>query len=351
MELDHTVLERKAGSRQAEHILFALSPAEAGLFFSSRPHPGGDRIRESWVNAEHLSPEDWEATLRSLQPSIVVTAWSCPLIPASWALEEGSPLQYICSVTGGVRNRVPRELIEQGVVVTNWGADVSHAVAEHALLMVLALLRGLSLWGEMIERRPTVFAMMPKLRSRTLRGKRVGLHGFGAVAQSLVGILKPYDVDLASYSAGVPRGLFDEFGVRRCETLAELFAESEILVECEALNEQTRGSVTGEILSLLPDDAVFINVGRGAVIDEQTVVQLAHAGKLRVGLDVFQNETQLEISLLEGHPRLLLSPHVAGPTWDTYPHFGARAMERLEAFLRGETPANRVTLEIYDRAT
>jgi phosphoglycerate dehydrogenase-like enzyme len=351
MELDHTLLAPAAQRSDVAHVVYALSPAETGLFFSARPHLPASMARESWVNAEAFSPSAWEATLRSLRPSVLVTAWSCPLIPLSWALEDDCPLQYVCSVTGGVRCRVPRELIERGMLVTNWGVEVSQAVAEHAMLMVLALLRGVPQWGNLMNEHASMFVMMPKLRSRTLQGKRVGLHGFGAVARCLVGLLKPYEVELASYSEGVPENLFDEFGVRRCGTLAELFSDSEILIECEALHERSRGSVTAEILELLPDDAVFVNVGRGAVADESALAHLARAKRLRVGLDVFHKEPLAADSPLRDNAQILLSPHVAGPTWETYPLCGAGAINRLLAFLRGEVPDNRVTLEIYDRAT
>ena len=63
------------------------------------------------------------------------------------------------------------------------------------------------------------------------------------------------------------------------------------------------------------------------------------------------NAVQRAAQALLAAPRVLLSPHVAGPTWETYPQCGAQAMERLAGYLRGEAPDNRVTLEIYDRAT
>jgi phosphoglycerate dehydrogenase-like enzyme len=335
----------------AGHIVFVLSPREAGLFFASEPRLNAPGMKESWVNVEKWPAAAWEEALRRLRPTVLVTAWSCPALPLDWGLEEDCPLRYVCSITGSVKPRVPRELIERGLLVTNWGARVSDTVAEHAMLMVLALLRGLPGWPDLMVRPRSMFEMMPVLRSRPLRGRRVGLHGFGAVARGLIGMLRPYDVEIAAYSEGVPRRLFDEFGVRECRSLRELFSRSEVLVECEGLNDSSRGSVSEEILRLLPDDAVFVNVGRGAVVDEAALARIAGEGRLRVGLDVFQREPLAPDSPLFGNPRVLLSPHVAGPTWETYPDCGEQALERLACYLRGETPENRVTLEIYDRAT
>lgn len=351
MNRDRLLLERPETLTGVEHVLFVLSPAESALFFSARPRVGFRGVRESWIDAEALSAVQWEETLRRVRPSILVTAWSCPTLPLGWALEVDCPLRYVCSVTGGVRSRIPRVLIERGLLVTNWGGEVSRAVAEHAILLVLALLRGLPRWREMMEKQASMFEMMPALRSRTLHGKRVGLHGFGGVARCLVGFLRPYDVEISAYSEGVPAGHFEEFGVHRCESLEELFSESEVLIECEGLNPRSAGSVSAEVLDLLPQDALFVNVGRGAVADEFALARLAREGRIRVGLDVFHHEPLDPRSALRNHPNILLSPHVAGPTWETYPLCGAGALKRLQSYLRGETPENRVTLEIYDRAT
>lgn len=334
-----------------EHVVFALTPQEKDLFFSSDLHVSQPSVRESWLDTWHIAPGHWEESLRRLRPTVLVTAWSCPLLPPAWIREDDCPLRYLCSVTGSVRPRVPREMIEKGLLVTNWGSLVSPIVAEHAMLMALSLLRGQAFWPELLDNPRSMFKMMPRLRSRTLRGKRVGLHGFGAVARELVSMLQPYGVDIAAWSPGVPVAMLEEFGVRPCTGLDELFSQSEVLFECEGLNEQSRGSVTEEILRLLPEDAVFVNVGRGAVVDEQALAVLAGEGRLRVGLDVFQREPLPRDSPLRGNPRVLLSPHVAGPIWETYSLCGAQAMENLARYLRGEPPENRVTLEIYDRAT
>jgi phosphoglycerate dehydrogenase-like enzyme len=192
---------------------------------------------------------------------------------------------------------------------------------------------------------------MQLLRSRTLAGKRVGLHGMGAVARALAGLLRPFGVNLAAYSRGVPEAHMLALGVRPCASLEELFRHAEVLFEVEGLNGHTRGSVTADLLELLPPDAVFVNVGRGALADEAALAALARAGRLRVGLDVYHREPLAADSPLRDNPGVLLSPHVAGPTWETYPLCGAQALENLAAYLRGETPENLVTLEIYDRAT
>ena len=303
------------------------------------------------IDAQALGAEHWAAFLREHRPTVLVTAWSAPVLPASWIEEAGFPLRYICHITGTVRSFVPRRMIERGVLVTNWGATVSHTIAEHAVLLVLGCLRDVPRWAAAMRLPESGGAPAARPRTRTLRGRRVGLHGFGAIAREIVRRLKPFQVNLAAYSEGVPPGLFAEQGVERCESLEALFARSDVLIECEGLTPSTRGSVNARLLELLPEDAVFVNVGRSQVVDEKALAYLASGKRIRVGSDVFHCEPPLADAPLLDVAGALLSPHVAGPTEDTFHLCGDQALENLRCYLRGETPPAVITPEIYDRMT
>ena len=124
-----------------------------------------------------------------------------------------------------------------------------------------------------------------------------------------------------------------------------------MLIECEALTSLTRGSVTAAILDLLPPDAVFVNVGRGAVVDEPALVRRAARGLVRVALDVFEHEPLPPDSEFYRIPNALLSPHIAGPTADTFPLCGEFALDNVRQYLQGGKIAGLVTLEAYDRSS
>ncbi|WP_309381331.1 hydroxyacid dehydrogenase [Cerasicoccus frondis] len=354
MESDSASIEPRslAAALDPEHVLFVMTPEERQLFLPDCDDRFAADARKTWVNAKVMSAREWAETLRELRPTVLVTAWSCPKIPVSWALADDCPLKYVCSVTGSVKPRIPRVVLEKGVLVSNWGNIISYTIAEHALLMVLSCLRNVGHWPALIAEPQPMFAMMPRMKTRSLRGKRVGLHGFGAIARELASMLKPHQVRLSSWSQGVPSALFAEHGVRRSESLAELFATSDILIECEGLNDLSRGSVTESLLRTMPAEAVFVNIARGHLVeDESALAALASEGRIRVALDVFHTAHLAAHSPLRTSENILLSPHVAGPTWDTYPLLGEQAMTNIEKYLNGETPDNVVTLEIYDRST
>lgn len=327
-------------------ILFALSMEDREKFLPNRNLEHEFEVETRWIDVSTLSPKRWEQLLFETAPEVLVTGWDTPSIPECFARSSDLGLRYVCHTAGGINALVPRSLLERGVLVTNWGDTINHAVAEHAILLTLGALRNLPLWGRFMQM-PS--ARTCQLRTQSLRGRRVGLHGFGGIAREIVRMLQPFQVVVSAFSAGVPGELFEKHGVRRCETLEDLFSNSDVLIECEALTNATRGSVTAAVLDLLPEDSSFINVGRGAVIDEAALIERAARGKIRVALDVYAQEPPVPNSDFFGIPNALLSPHIAGPTSNTLRSCGDYAVNNLHRYLQGQAVEGVISLEMYDR--
>lgn len=333
-------------------VLFAINANTRRRFLVNYDRAKLPPFREEWLDFSDLNPEKWEKLLATLKPEVVVTCWESPGLPASLARDNALPVRYVCHLTGGVKGIVARDMIERGLLVSNWAGTISHMIAEHALLLTLGALRGMPLWRPDMLAPPNSPGRTP-INTRTLFGRKVGIHGFGAIVRRLIPLLQPFGVKISSYSAGVPAEVFAQHGVHQCQSLDELAANNEIFIELEALTPQSRGTVDARILGLLPEDAFFVNVGRGAVVDETTLADLAARGKIHVALDVFVREPLPLDSLLLQVPGALLSPHIAGPTHDGYPLLGDFGLANLHRYLSGhpEQIEGRVTLEIYDRTT
>jgi phosphoglycerate dehydrogenase-like enzyme len=332
-------------------LVIALPDREQRLFLDSAAKsewlPG--LARSIWPSEADFAPGRWPNFLREAQPVILLTGWGTPPLRADWLESPACPLRYLCHLTGSVRKVVPRSFIERGGLVTNWGSFAGQFAAEHALLLVLASLRNLNAWRPFIAQ-PVKSREPESLGTRSLFGRRVGLHGFGNIARALASLLRPFGVSLHAFSTGVPEAMIRSAGVEPCASLPELFRRSEILFECEALTPATERSVSADLLRLLPDGAVFVNVGRGRVVEEPALVREAASGRICVALDV-TTEDMTEHSELLQLPQAILSPHVAGPTHDQYRHCAGLARQNIARFLCGEPPTARVTLEIYDRST
>lgn len=303
-----------------------------------------------FIAEDELVTDGWAARLEAWQPTVLITAWSTPPLPESWVARAEYPLRYVCHVTGTVRSLVPRVFLARGGLVSNWGVHISAQVAEHGLLLALAALRNQAAWPEFIARPPQV-RQINELETRTLFGRRVGLHGFGSVARSLLPLLQPFGVTVSAYSAGVPDDFIREHGAEPATSLVSLFAQSDVLFECESLIPTTSRSVSAAALVTLPDGAVFVNIGRRGLVEETALLREAQKGRLRVALDVIDNKPVTPQSPFLQGGRVTLSPHIGGPTQDRYPDCGALALRNLLAFLEGRVPETALGLAAYDRAT
>ena len=303
-----------------------------------------------WLDTAELTEASWHQQLVSRAPHVLLTAWSAPPLPPAWLQTPGCSLRYVCHLTGSVRRLVPRFFLEQGGLVSNWGTLAAATVAEHALLLGLAALRNLPAWRPHLLR-PPAERSVDDLATRSLFRRRVGLHGFGAIARELVPLLEPFHPSIAAYSPGVPPAEMTARGVQPCASLSELFARSDVLFGCEALTPATEGCVTAAVLAALPDGAVFVNVGRGRIADEAALLREATSGRIRVAVDVTSHEPIATDSPWIDADMALVSPHIGGPTQDMYPEIGHHALQNLRNYLAGNPPRARVMIEAYDRST
>ncbi|MFC1764520.1 hydroxyacid dehydrogenase [Planctomycetota bacterium] len=327
--------------------LIIMTPHERSEFL---PAPLDDQLiallpQAIWVEAP-VSAEKWLELLDVHRPEIVVCAWETPPVP----MEAAPYLKYICYLCGSIRKLVPRELIEQGVQVTNWGAIISNTVAECALLLILAALRRASDWalamhtqGKWKEgRHPDTLSLFHR---------RIGLHGLGAIGRDLVKLLEPFDVTISAYSPSVPDEIYKKLNVHRAASLEELFTHAEVLVELAPAKPENYHLVGEDLLNLLPDQAVFVNVGRGMVVDTEALIRVSKAKNMQIALDVYETEPLPLDSPLRGMPHVTLLPHLGGPTPDRRQDCGKLAVENVKLYLHKEPLINLIDLGTYDRAT
>lgn len=341
------VTANPATSEESPRLLLALAPIEIEEFL---PEPLSGEIRRMFPNLLHLDVaamerREWPARLRELRPTILVTCWQTPPLPA----ELPASLRYVCHLAGSTRSLVSHQHLEAGLLVTNWGGSVARTVAEGALTLVLAALRRVSMWSMRLHRDGGW--RRPDDTVHSLFGRRVGLHGFGLTARALVRLLAPFESVVSAFAPGVADAILAQHGVRRAESLDALFANHDVIVELAPLNETTRGSVTERLLRLIPSGGVFVNVARAPIVDEAGLLRVAREGRLQIGLDVHHQEPLPEDSPLRGLANVTLTPHVAGPTNDRRRDSGAFAVRNLRAFLEDRPLEGQVTAEIYDLAT
>ena len=333
-------------AQSSPRILFALANDELRLFF-----PGELPANAIWHDVRGLGQATWNRLLSQHRPRVIVTGWSTPSLDSALTTLDGhhGSIDYVCHVSGSIRHVVSREQLAAGLKVTNWGALVAPVVAEHALLLVMASLRQLGAWRDYLLLPST--AQRAHLETRTLHGNRVAIHGFGAIARELIRLLQPFNAHVTVFAEGVPEAFIRAQGATPVPSLHDLAVSADIFVTCEALTAASRGSINASILGALSPGAVFVNVGRGAVVDETALAEVARARGLRVACDVFVHEPLPPDSPLLALPDSILSPHIAGPTRDYYKVCGRHALANIARYLDGDTPAGLISPEIFDRST
>lgn len=301
------------------------------------------------VDGEGMAETRWRALLRECDPEVVVAGWTAPALPCAELSSVAPSLRYLCYLPGSVRRIVSREAIEDGLLVTNWGSSISRTVAECALLLTLSCLRRTVYWNEQMHSRNGWKTC--ETETLSLFDRRVGIHGYGAVARELLPLIRPFTRRVSVYAEGVPRALIEDAELVRMESLEALFAGSDVVVELESLTPERRGVVTEDLLRRLPRGGVFVNVARGALADETALLRVAREGRIQIGLDVFEKEPLPVDHPFRGCPNMTLFPHLAGPTTDRRKDAADFALQNLERYFRGEQLEALITPEVYDRIT
>ena len=292
-----------------------------------------------------LTAEAFAREVSTANPEVILACWQTPALPATLPPR----LRYVCYLTGSVKRLVTRAQLERGLLLTNWGSSISRIVAECALFHTLCCLRQATRWTFLIHREGGWRDGWEGVGS--LFQRRVGIHGFGPVAQAFLGLIRPFGCTVSVLAPDVDDAVAAQHGVHRAASLDALFGENDIIVELAPLISATVGIVTERHLRLIRPGGVFVNVGRAAIVDEAALLRVAREGKIFVGLDVFTEEPLPADSGFRGLPNVSLSPHIAGPTLDRYPDASAFALRNLRAYAADQPLEAVITPAIYDSST
>ncbi len=287
--------------------------------------------------------------LREADAEIVITGWGSPKLTVG-VLEKNPQLKYMCQLTGTLTGLLEREAIEKGLLVTNWGDLIGPTVAEGALMGMLSCLRRTT---------HTAFLMhldkgwqdQQAVDVESLFYQKVGLHGFGTIARSLVRLLEPFGCAISAYSPHVPDEIFKQTDVRRVKQLKTLYSENRIISIHASKTPENHHIVNADILAAMPDGGILVNTARGAVIDTDALVRELKTGRVFASLDVYDPEPPPADSPLRGLRNCQLTCHTAGPTPDRLVDFGDAAVENIRKYISGETVLRIVDVQKFDLIT
>lgn len=212
--------------------------------------------------------------------------------------------------------------------------ETYESLAEATILLILALLYDLRRSEAVLREggpRPTV------AHARMIKGKTLGLVGFGKIARAVAERLQHWGVTVVTYMRRAPESPLPP-GVERV-SLEDLMRRSDIVSIHTSLNEESRRLIDDRMLGLLRPGTVVVNTARGGIVDEDALCRAVSDGRVAgIGLDVFETEPLPEDSALRQVPGALLTPHKIGHTVECNDSLAQAAIENLDRALRGEPP-------------
>jgi D-3-phosphoglycerate dehydrogenase len=241
----------------------------------------------------------------------------------------------------------------RGVPVANVPDYGTSEVADHALGLMLALRRGISLYGTRLSQDPVArwdWTGAPLVAR--LRGTTFGVVGMGRIGIAAAARARGFGMDIAFYDPYVPSGLEIALGARRLPSLEDLLAASDVVSLHVPLSPETRGLIGSSALSRMRPGAVLVNTARGPVVDLDALYESLRTGHVGgAALDVLPQEPpdpdhpllrawRSREPWLDG--RLVLTPHAAFYSPQSLRDLRTKAIETALEFLRLGRVRNRV---------
>ncbi len=233
-----------------------------------------------------------------------------------------------------------------GLTIVRVPAYSPHAVAEHAVALILTLNRKTHKAYNRV--REGNFSL-ERLIGFDLFGKTVGVVGTGKVGETFCRIMKGFGCKVIAYDIFENKALITE-GVNYC-TLSDLLKQADILSLHCPLNDATNHLINAQSLATMKQGAMLINTGRGGLIDTQAVIEALKTGQLGyLGLDVYEQEDKLffrdfsesiiqddVILRLLSFPNVLITAHQAFFTDEALTQIAQITLRNIECFEKGLT--------------
>jgi phosphoglycerate dehydrogenase-like enzyme len=282
----------------------------------------------------------------------LVTTWDSPRFGEE-LLSLAPRLRVVAHCGGEVKGRFARPLFER-LVITNAPGPMAPLVAELAVTFLLMSARRVDDYREALRRPSSRIYEHLHLRgtgAETLRGRTVGILGFGRIGRETARLLQPFGPRLLVNDPHVPARTVRARGAVAVP-LRRLLRESEYLVLAAGLTDATRGLLDRTAVRLLPRGATVVNVARGGIVDLAALTAEVRSGRLRCALDV----TDPLEPLPARHPLrrmkgAIVTPHVGAAAVEVRHAIADVVLDTLERFFRGEGVATRVTLRDLERMT
>jgi glyoxylate reductase/D-3-phosphoglycerate dehydrogenase len=249
-------------------------------------------------------------------------------------------LRLVQLLSAGYDRLDMEQLRKHRVLVCGNGGANAISVAEHTVLLMLAVFRRITNLDSQLRSGSYSVGAIGEPRLFELHNKTVGLIGFGAIGREVARRVRAFGARVIYYDVRrAPANVEAELGAS-FEPFDRLLADAEIVSLHVPLTSDTREILDRTALDKLRQGAIVVNTSRGELIEEDALADAIRSGQLLgAGLDVFSAEPPPpDHPLLRVGHRVVATPHVAGPTWDSWERRFSNCFANIQRVRRGEPP-------------
>jgi phosphoglycerate dehydrogenase-like enzyme len=253
-------------------------------------------------------------------------------------------LRWIHVPWAGVNSLLDTPGIGQSdVIITNASGVMSDAVADQIMAYILMLSRDLLSQVQARERREWLDYPTESPRRQTLRGRTLGLLGYGAIGSGVAARARGFGMRIAVMRRSPGNSAPDIDLLVGPDGLPELLEQSDYLVVTLPLSEKTRGLLGREEFRRMKRSAYLINIARGSVVRQEELIEALRTGEIAgAALDVFEQEPLPQDSPLWEMENVIVTPHSSGGFQGFWSATVDLFLDNLRRFLAGEPLHNRV---------
>lgn len=300
---------------------------------------------EKFYDVTTLTLKDEESLLAAIPPyDAVIVPYTVNKLVTERVIDAAPNLKLIASSYGGTRQNIADiYAIEKGIAVIHTGASRERPMAEYTLALTLCSLMRINNYHADMTLGGEAWPRTKYPRSRILHGRSVAVIGYGRIGKAIIDLFRCFTDKLSVVSKHLTAEKAAAEKLRKME-LTEAFAENEIIILAGGSTPDTYHMVGEKQFAAMQEQALFVNIARGVMVDQQAMIRMVQSRNIFLALDVFENEPLEADSPLRKNERVLITPHRANNPIEFEERWKCLAAD-IECFAAGGTPDSQLTVE------
>ncbi len=302
-----------------------------GMEVTVNPELNADNLHESVGNSNILVVRSTKVSARTI--------------------ESAPNLSLIIRAGAGVNSIDIAAANKRGIYVSNCPGKNTEAVAELAIGLIIAADRQIP--DAALDMRNGLWKKKEYGKARGLKGRTLGIVGLGAIGKAVARRAIGLEMNVVAWSRSLTNEIADQLGVVRTEDLQRLAQQSDAVSVHVSYKDKTHHLINKAFLDSMKKGAILVNTSRGEIIDTEALKEAIKTKKLRVGLDVFENEpvaNESHFPDIELAKSSIATPHIGASTDQASEAIADEVVRIVKSFQETGVPVNTVNIRARSSA-